>query len=184
VLGGNYRTHWTEADRLTELIDRDAQHASCGTLSGGLAANPDPASHGLPAEYTMPLDATAVESNVVLYAIAQLDKPYVFGAAGPEGFDCSGLTMAAWQLAGVSLPHSAAAQASAGTPTTESDLVPGDLVFVPGDDGTLAYPGHVGIYIGSGLVLNAADEQVGIRVQTYANFIAVGHGLAALRHLL
>ena len=91
--------------------------------------------------------------------------------------------MAAWQRGGVSLPHDAAAQAQAGTPTSAAALAPGDLVLVPGDDGTLAAPGHVGLYIGSGLVVNAADEQIGIRVQTYANFLQVGHGLAALRHI-
>jgi cell wall-associated NlpC family hydrolase len=120
---------------------------------------------------------------VITFALAQLDKAYVFGAAGPDAFDCSGLTMAAWAQAGVTLPHLASAQAAAGTETTQSALAPADLVLVPGDDGNLAAPGHVGLYLGDGLVLNASDPRDGIRVQTLPNFIAAGHGLAALRHI-
>jgi cell wall-associated NlpC family hydrolase len=137
----------------------------------------------LPDGYRVPASATSAETRVVEFAIAQLDKPYVFGAAGPNAFDCSGLTMAAWRSAGVDLPHQAAAQARVGTPTVADALVPGDLVLVAGDDGTLASPVHVGIYLGSGLVINAADQRDGIRVQTYDNFVSVGHGLAALRHV-
>jgi cell wall-associated NlpC family hydrolase len=181
--GGNYHANLAFAQRVVDEVDADATRQSCGSLTGGVPANTDPASHGLPANYTVPADATAAESAVVLFAIAQLDKPYVFGAAGPSSFDCSGLTMAAWSQVGIALPHATTAQAHSGVPTSAGALVPGDLVLVAGDDGTLAAPGHVGLYIGEGLVLNAADEQDGIRVQTLSNFISVGHGLAALRHL-
>jgi cell wall-associated NlpC family hydrolase len=126
---------------------------------------------------------TGTRSGAIAFAIAQLDKPYVFDAAGPAAFDCSGLTMAAWARAGVSLPHYTVTQAAAGTANSPAAIHPGDLVLVPGDDGTIAAPGHVGIYIGHGLVLNAADEQMGILVQTFANFVSVGHGLSAIRHL-
>jgi cell wall-associated NlpC family hydrolase len=86
----------------------------------------------------------------VRYALNQLGKPYVFGAAGPSSFDCSGLTMAAWSAAGIALPHLAAAQASAGIPepTDLSRAVSGDLVMIPGSDGTAANPGHVGMIAG------------------------------------
>ena len=151
--------------------------------TGAASDSSTPGAHGLPADYTVPATATIAESQVVVFAIAQLDKPYLYGAAGPDAFDCSGLTQAAWAQVGIALPHSTLAQAHAGTPTTVAGLVPGDLVLVAGDDGTLAAPGHVGLYLGAGLVLNAADQQVGIRVQSFANFVAVGHGLAGLRHL-
>jgi cell wall-associated NlpC family hydrolase len=183
VYGGNYLANLDRAKRMVDRIDRDQSTATCGTLSGGLAASTEPGSQGLPPAYRIPAEATPAEARVVSYAIAQLDKPYVFGAAGPNAFDCSGLTMAAWRQGGAQLVHSTTAQAQEGTPTTPSGLMPGDLVLVPGDDGTLAAPGHVGLYIGSGLVLNAADEQIGIRVQTYDNFVAAGHGLSALRHI-
>ncbi|MCW2527250.1 MAG: putative peptidase [Pseudonocardiales bacterium] len=86
----------------------------------------------------------------VQYALAQLGKPYLFAAAGPNAFDCSGLTMAAWAAAGVPLPHLAAGQTSQGTaePTDLSQAVGGDLVMIPGSDGTVANPGHVGMIAG------------------------------------
>src|SRR3954452_6785270 len=84
------------------------------------------------------------------YALAQLGKPYVWAAAGPDAFDCSGLTMAAWAAAGVALPHQAAAQTASGvpSPTNLSSAVAGDLVMIPGADGTAARPGHVGMVAG------------------------------------
>ncbi|HEX2902533.1 MAG TPA: C40 family peptidase [Jatrophihabitans sp.] len=82
-------------------------------------------------------------------AKAQLGKPYVWGAAGPDSFDCSGLTMYAWAAAGVSLPHNAAAQQGMGTPVSQANLQPGDLVFF----GSPAY--HVGMYLGDGLMIHA-----------------------------
>lgn len=88
--------------------------------------------------------------QAVKYALAQLGKPYVFGAAGPASFDCSGLTMAAWASAGVALPHLAAAQTRYGTaePSNLSQAMGGDLVMIPGSDGTAANPGHVGMVAG------------------------------------
>jgi peptidoglycan DL-endopeptidase CwlO len=183
VYGGNYADNAGQADQVVAVIERDSSRLACGSLSFGEPANSAPGSHGLPDGYTIPATATLAESRVVAFAISQLDKPYVFGAAGPDSFDCSGLTTAAWTEVGTALPHSTLAQASSGTPTAVGALVPGDLVLVPGDDGSLAAPGHVGLYIGDGLVLNAADERTGIRVQTYDNFLAVGHGLSALRHI-
>lgn len=94
------------------------------------------------------IDGTPRAVRAVRYAIGQLGKPYVFGAAGPDAFDCSGLTLAAWAEAGVALPHLAAAQARAGTPTTVAAAVAGDLIFIPGSDGTPANPGHVGLVAG------------------------------------
>ncbi len=86
----------------------------------------------------------------VKFAVKQLGKPYVFAAAGPDAFDCSGLTMAAWATAGVALPHLAAGQTAYGTaePTNLSQAVGGDLVMIPGSDGTAANPGHVGMVAG------------------------------------
>ena len=86
----------------------------------------------------------------VRFVLAQLGKPYQFGAAGPSAYDCSGLTMAGWAAAGIPLEHLAAAQASAGTPepTDLSQARSGDLVLIPGADGTPARPGHVGMIVG------------------------------------
>jgi len=88
--------------------------------------------------------ATAIQT-----ARNQLGKPYSYGASGPNSFDCSGLTMFSWGHAGVSLPHSAAAQQGMGSPVSQSDLQPGDLVFF----GSPAY--HVALYIGDGMIIHA-----------------------------
>jgi cell wall-associated NlpC family hydrolase len=93
---------------------------------------------------------SAKGQKAVQFALAQLGKPYVFAAAGPDAFDCSGLTMAAWATVGVALPHFAAWQANMGTPepTNLSQAVGGDLVLIPGSDGTAQAPGHVGMVAG------------------------------------
>ena len=78
----------------------------------------------------------------------ELGKPYVWGAAGPSSFDCSGLVMYVYAQVGVSLPHNAAAMYSYGTPVAYGDLQPGDLVFFSG-------LGHMGIYIGGGQFIHA-----------------------------
>jgi peptidoglycan DL-endopeptidase CwlO len=94
----------------------------------------------------------------VHFAMAQIGKPYVYGAAGPSSYDCSGLTMAAWGAAGVGLPHSSSAQYGSGTHISESQLQPGDLVFY------YSPISHVGMYIGNGMIVNAENPSSGIRV--------------------
>jgi peptidoglycan DL-endopeptidase CwlO len=94
----------------------------------------------------------------VHFAMAQIGKPYVYGAAGPSAYDCSGLTMAAWAAAGVGLPHSSSAQYSSGTHISASQLQPGDLVFY------YSPISHVGMYIGNGMIVNAENPSAGIRV--------------------
>ena len=94
----------------------------------------------------------------ISYAMAQVGKAYVFGAAGPSAFDCSGLTMMAWAQAGVALPHSSSAQYGSGQHVSEADLQPGDLVFY------YSPISHVGMYIGGGKIVNAENPSAGIKV--------------------
>ncbi|GAA2790281.1 NlpC/P60 family protein [Kribbella solani] len=82
-------------------------------------------------------------------ALSQLGDPYVWGASGPNSYDCSGLTMYAWGKAGVSLSHSSKAQAGEGRRVSRSDLMPGDLVFFN------TPISHVGIYLGNGRIVHA-----------------------------
>ncbi|MFG3599326.1 C40 family peptidase [Micromonospora chersina] len=84
----------------------------------------------------------------VRYAYGAIGKPYVWGADGPSGYDCSGLTLAAWRAAGKSLPHNAAMQWDATSRISRSSLQPGDLVFYSG-------LGHVALYVGGGQVIDA-----------------------------
>jgi cell wall-associated NlpC family hydrolase len=104
------------------------------------------------------VEASGRAKTAVDYAMAQVGKPYVFGAAGPSAYDCSGLTMAAWGAAGVGLPHSSSAQQGSGTPVSESQLQPGDLVFY------YQPVSHVGMYIGNGMIVNAENPSAGIKV--------------------
>jgi cell wall-associated NlpC family hydrolase len=100
----------------------------------------------------LPRASSKQAQQAVRFALAQVGKPYVFGAAGPGAFDCSGLTMAAWATAGVHLPHSAAEQYSYGTHVSRDQLEPGDLIFFYNPIG------HVTIYIGNGLMVSAPTE--------------------------
>lgn len=82
-------------------------------------------------------------------AYAELGKPYVWGAVGPDGFDCSGLMQHVWGQAGVMLPRTSQEQATAGQTVPLSDIEPGDLVIY------FAGRTHVGMYVGNGLVIHA-----------------------------
>ena len=104
------------------------------------------------------------------------------GRGGAGQFRLRGLTMMAWAQAGVALAHYTGDQMHEGTAVDGFGAIsPGDLVLIPGSDGTLANPGHVGLYIGDGLVLSATDPEQGVIVQTWANFTA--GGLSGIRHL-
>ncbi|MEU1791796.1 NlpC/P60 family protein [Streptomyces sparsogenes] len=87
-------------------------------------------------------------ARAIAFARDQLGKPYIWGGTGPRGFDCSGLTMRAWQAAGIKLPRTTWSQRYAGKATTRAGLRPGDLVLAYGD-------GHVALYIGGGKVIHA-----------------------------
>jgi cell wall-associated NlpC family hydrolase len=102
---------------------------------------------------------TSVDINVpasgrakiaVDYALNQLGDPYVWAADGPDSFDCSGLTMAAWGKAGVSLSHSSKAQYNEGRRVSKSNLQPGDLVFY------YSPISHVAIYLGNDRIVHAS----------------------------
>ena len=94
------------------------------------------------------------------YALKQIGDRYVFGAAGLVTWDCSGLTMRAYQAAGVSLPHSSAAQSRMGKKVSFSSLKPGDLLFY-------GRPvSHVGIYLGGGKMVHAPRSGSRVKVTT------------------
>ena len=104
------------------------------------------------------VSASGRAATAVNYAMAQVGDAYVYGATGPDAWDCSGLTMVAWGQAGVSLPHSSSGQMSYGTPVSSSQLQPGDLVFY-------YHPvSHVGMYIGNGKIVNAENPSAGVTV--------------------
>jgi peptidoglycan DL-endopeptidase CwlO len=105
---------------------------------------------------TPSVQASGNAGAAVSYAMAQVGDAYVYGASGPSAFDCSGLTSMAWAAAGVSLPHSSTAQYSSGPHIATSDLQPGDLVFY------YSPISHVGMYIGNGMIVHAANPGSGV----------------------
>jgi peptidoglycan DL-endopeptidase CwlO len=92
------------------------------------------------------------------FALDQVGDAYVYGAAGPDAWDCSGLTMGAWGAAGVSLPHSSSAQMGSGTPVSYEELQPGDLVFY------YQPVSHVALYIGNGQIVHASNPSDPVNV--------------------
>ena len=176
--GSNYERNWARAGVVLDNVTRQMTTTGCG--SGPVGAEPGPPSRrGLPVGYTIPPTTSAPAQLALTYAISKLGSPYVWGAAGPTSFDCSGLTMMAWRQAGVTLEHYTVSQESEGTKVPASAIVPGDLVLVPGTDAPgPGLPGHVGIYLGDKLVESAIDPAQGVAVQSWSAF--VGGGLDAV----
>lgn len=107
------------------------------------------------------------------FAIAQLGKPYVWGAKGPNAFDCSGLVQASWAAAGVALDADTTDQVHDGVPLSSlASVQPGDLLFIPGSLGSASHPRHVGLYAGHGLVINAYDTNKGVIAQPLSAWAA------------
>jgi cell wall-associated NlpC family hydrolase len=125
-------------------------------VGAGVALSPLPASAHVPGPLPPPtvpvgpiVAPTAAAQVAVDTALAQLGDPYVWGAAGPDAFDCSGLTSYAYAAAGIALPHSSRAQSTLGTQVSRAELQAGDLVFF------YTPISHVGLYIGDGMMVHA-----------------------------
>jgi len=145
-----------KAAKAQALLDKLESEARAKILSGGFTGEvPD-------------VDASGRAAVAVRFAMAQVGKAYSYGAAGPNAYDCSGLTMRAWGAAGVGLPHSSGAQQGSGTRVSESELRPGDLVFY------YSPVSHVGMYIGNGLIVNALNPGAGVRVSGLHSMPYVG----------
>jgi len=125
--------------------------------------------HGYSAEIgaefcTAAASANAVADRVLAYARMQLGKPYLWGGEGPNAFDCSGLTMRAYQYAGITIPRVAADQWRHGPRIPPGQEQPGDLVFMrPQPDG----PGHVGIVTAPGQMIHAPRTGDVVRYASY-----------------
>jgi cell wall-associated NlpC family hydrolase len=131
-------------DRAEEARQAAAARASVSSAFNGFRSFPPP--------------TRAPRSEVVQIAMRYLGAPYVYGAAGPNTFDCSGFTMFVYNQVGVGLPHNAAMQQSVCEPVGRSDLQPGDLVFF----GRPAH--HVGLYIGGGNMIHAPHTGDVVRI--------------------
>jgi cell wall-associated NlpC family hydrolase len=136
-----------------------AQAAAAEAASSTAAASrPAPAAPRAAAPPAAPvLGGSAAARKAVDTAMAQIGDPYVWGAAGPDAFDCSGLVQYAYAAAGISLPHSSRMQSTMGAPVSRDALQPGDLVFF------YSPVSHVGIYIGDGQMVHASTSGVPVK---------------------
>jgi cell wall-associated NlpC family hydrolase len=139
--------------------------------------SPNPAyGGGLPAGYVIPVDAPAQAQAAIRWALSQLGTPYQWGGHctaphGPDPMgccDCSSLVQQAYGRAGIALPRTTYGQVGSGSPVSLQALSPGDLLFTEGSAGR---PEHVGMYIGSGLVVHAPHTGAAVRVDALASWV-------------
>jgi cell wall-associated NlpC family hydrolase len=140
-----------------------SQYAAGGFTVAAAVTGCSPASGDLASVQT-PNQAMA---QALAYAQTQIGKPYVWGATGPDSFDCSGLVMMAYRAAGLYIPRTSQEQWVYGPRVAVSAVEPGDLVFFAGGDGTPTAPGHVGIVIGKGKMIEAYSTGFPVRISTY-----------------
>ncbi len=148
--------------RVSVYDERTAQAATPGAAFYGDLEQAVPAS-------------VATGQAVVADAQKYLGVPYVWGGTSPtQGVDCSGLVQDVYADLGISLPRTSQEQATTGVPVSSlADAQPGDLVFFPGSDGTASAPGHVGIYIGNGEMIDAPHTGTDVRVGPVGNPTAI-----------
>ncbi|MCX5368503.1 C40 family peptidase [Streptomyces sp. NBC_00103] len=151
------------ARKAAELARQQAaEQAAAQQESGGASADtgssstaPSPSGSGS----EDPSYATKAE-KALAFARAQIGKPYVWGATGPDSYDCSGLTQAVWKAAGVTLPRTTYDQVNAGATVSLADARPGDLIFFYDD------VSHVGVYIGNGMMIHAPKPGAYVREES------------------
>jgi cell wall-associated NlpC family hydrolase len=134
------------------------------------------------AHYQIPAGTPAPIVTVLTFALAQLGKPYKYAATGPDSWDCSGLVQGAYLRIGVHLPRTTFDQVNIGSPVyTTSQLQPGDLLFIPGSDGTPEAPGHVGMYVGDNLLIQAPQAGEVVKISPLNQWIG---GIVAIRRII
>ncbi|MGY1778173.1 C40 family peptidase [Geodermatophilus sp. SYSU D00804] len=174
----------TEAQRQAALAAQEAGLAAGAQAGpgadGGAGGESAPATAGTRAAAPAPAPAPSAGSGgsgaaqtAVQTALAQVGDPYVWGAGGPNAFDCSGLTQYAYAAAGISLPHSSSMQSRMGTAVSRADLQPGDLIFY------YSPVSHVSMYIGNGQMVHASTSGQPVKVVSVDSM----GGITAMRRI-
>jgi cell wall-associated NlpC family hydrolase len=148
--------------RAAALAARQAAEAAAARALSAAPSTPAP-----PAAPPAPVAGSGGAKVAVQWAYKELGKPYVWAAAGPDTFDCSGLTQYVWGKAGVALEHFTGDQWVEGTHVTQSQLEPGDLVFFAYNIHDPSSIHHVGIYVGGGNMIDAPFTGADVRVEPY-----------------
>jgi len=143
---------------------------ACGPIEGPT---------GVPSSFSLPPDTPAAVAIAIGWALQQLGTPYSYGGDCTDPHsgnparrcDCSSLVQQAYHAAGITLPRTAAAQSRTGIPVhTPEQLRPGDLLFVAGSDGTAENPGHVGLYIGDQLIVEAPHPGASVHLTPLTSY--------------
>jgi cell wall-associated NlpC family hydrolase len=150
--GGNFAV-------VSAVMPSGSSAAGCATTAGGVPAVQAP---------------TQAVATAITFAEQQIGKPYLWGGTGPDAFDCSGLVMMAYRTAGINIERTSEAQWASEQRVSASQVQPGDLVFFAGSDGTTTSPGHVGLVIGNGKMIEAYATGFPIRVASYVGRGAIG----------
>jgi cell wall-associated NlpC family hydrolase len=144
-----------QRQRLAQMARNEREAARQAAAAAAAALNAGGGSSSAGGGFT----GSGRAAKAVQYALSQVGDRYVAAASGPSAFDCSGLTMTAWRQAGVSLPHYSRSQYSVTRRIPLSQAQPGDLVFYFGNGAR-----HVGMYIGNGKMVHAANPRTGVVV--------------------
>jgi cell wall-associated NlpC family hydrolase len=137
-------------------LEQQAQNAMKKVSKSAL----DAANQSLnPGDFIAPPGAAG---TAIRTAEAQIGKPYVWAAAGPGSFDCSGLMLYSWAAAGISLPHSSQEQSTMGAYVPLSQVQPGDLIFFGSSSGSIH---HVGMYVGNDDMVDAPNSNEDVKIQ-------------------
>jgi cell wall-associated NlpC family hydrolase len=151
---------------VSDVLDTAARYAAGGAQAISAASSPlcQQAALG-----PLPAGTAGTAGKILTWAAAQLGKPYLFGATGPDAYDCSGLAMMAYRAAGLAIPRTSQAQWAYGRQIPASQARPGDLVFFAGADGSPIAPGHVGIIVNPAThtMIDAYATGYGVEYDTY-----------------
>jgi cell wall-associated NlpC family hydrolase len=170
-LRGNWPTSAVEADDLEPVAPADGS-LGAGSLGTGLVYTSGVATAGSPASAT---SAGELGQQAVTQAQTYLGVPYLWGGTNrAQGVDCSGLVQDVYSSLGIDLPRTSQEQALVGQAVPSvADAQPGDLVFFAGSDGTTSSPGHVGIYIGGGQMIDAPYTGTDVRIDPVGDPTAI-----------
>jgi cell wall-associated NlpC family hydrolase len=172
-------------DRYQQWVQPATQLAA-GLSGSGACTNADNTNRvalAIPTGFTLPAGTPSPVITTIQYALVQLGRPYVWGGTGPDGYDCSGLTMQAYHAAGVLLPRTTYDQVYTGQPVFDlTQFAPGDLLFTEGTDpGPGGLPGHVGMYIGAGMVIDAPHTGANVQLTSLSGWV---HQVVAVRRVV
>lgn len=161
--------------------------ATCQVLDADVAV---PSGAGMPRGFRLPAGTPAAVARAIEFAFAQLGTSYYYGGTCTDAHspdvtlhcDCSSLVQQSYRAAGITLPRTTYQQVYEGTPVySVASLRPGDLVFIPGSDGTAANPGHVGMYVGDSLIIEAPHTGVDVQLSPLSQWVS---SIVAMRRIV